>query len=335
MKIKRIYIGVPEELRSKVFWVERGYRVNELSFVLGGSDIIVEYQSGKVYGYDWVKYPGRYLNAVFERDFFKGVKDEDRLAELRKHVRRIFIRKYDGLTIHSEGFSEVWNESSSRALPFELLDKFTPDTYEEFLAFFLQDLDFANEYLSTHYPFHYYFLIDHWELIKKGSAHYTVFLGDTDSIFFSDIGLSFNKNIKWNSKLRAKFDYGFIDPFVGYIIGTGGFPVEHEERDFLDQIIPLDIGLELEHRNEAIVKHWMSVLQSPDEDANGGQGPDVDDINELNEEYQYLSFQEFKKLVQSDRFKVIVNESVWRNTLSNIIDKSFCELVYEKNRNTL
>ena len=63
-QIEKIYIGLPEDLKDKVFWVARPYRTNLLSHIEGGTDVIMEYHNGDVLGYDWIKEPFQYIRAL-------------------------------------------------------------------------------------------------------------------------------------------------------------------------------------------------------------------------------------------------------------------------------
>ena len=62
------------------------------------------------------------------------------------------------------------------------------------------------------------------------------------------------KNIRWNSKLRAKFNYGLWDPFLGLFVGTGHGQTEYNEIDFEDTMIPLDIKEEFEARDSCLLQ---------------------------------------------------------------------------------
>lgn len=198
--------------------------------------------------------------------------------------------------------------------------------YQKYLTFFLYNIDFAQIYLSIHYPFSYHFLIDNWHYLKLGDAHYSVFISDTDTIYSPNLGLSFNKNIRWNSKLRAKFDYGLWNPFLGIYEGTSHGQTEHDEIDFEDMMIPLDLKREFEIRDDSIFLYEMSYL-----------GQELDDnmptlYSELNlfEEIPFLNFEEFKAKFKDSPLKVLVNGSIWENTLKLVIDEKFCTAIFKK-----
>ena len=332
MKIKKVYIGIPKELKSEIFWVSREFRKNELSFKIGGTDVIVEYTNKKVFGYDWVKYPGRYVKKIFDKEFLSQ-SNMSELEFIKQHISRIFARKYDADKYEIEPFVEVWNNKNYSILPYPLLDKFTYTVYANYLQFFLHHLDFAKLYLSIHYPFNYNFLVNNWSYLKSGTAHYSVFLSDTDTIYTSEFGLVYNKNIRWNSKLRAKFEYGFDNPFIGYVEGTGDAPVEFDEKDYLDNIIPLDKIKEIELRNDASISHWSSCVAPylVFEDIDNFEGPTTLNAEEIFENFGYLNFKGFKDIVnKKSKLTCLLNDSIWENTLQYIIDDSFCDKIIEE-----
>lgn len=193
--------------------------------------------------------------------------------------------------------------------------KVTEPVYNDYLQFFIENLEFAKQYISVHYPFNYFYLIDNWDFLELGSGHYSVYIDDIESIFTSKIGLTYNKNIRWNSKLRAKFDYGFEDPYLGYFVGTGKGPVEADEREYLDEIIPLDIKKEIFERDE------ISFLKS----GYIGLADEGLDLRELFREIKNLTFPEFQEIFKKEgSFTCLINESIWENTLHYVIDESFC-----------
>jgi len=50
----------------------------------------------------------------------------------------------------------------------------------------------------------------------------------------------------------------------------------------------------------------------------------------LFEEIPFLNFEEFKDKFKDSSLKVLVNGSIWENTLKHIIDEKFCIAIFEK-----
>ena len=89
-EIKKIYLGLPQDMRTRVFWVGRKFRTNLLSHQPGGGDIIVEYHSGKIFGYDWIKYPSRYVLNIFNRHFKKN---NENFETFKENIQLGIIKK--------------------------------------------------------------------------------------------------------------------------------------------------------------------------------------------------------------------------------------------------
>jgi hypothetical protein len=205
--------------------------------------------------------------------------------------------------------------------------------YNEFLEFFLTEIDFGHTYLCVHYPFKYDFIIANWRILEVGSAHYSVYLNDSSSIYRSDYGLSYNKNIRWNCKLRSKYEYGMIDPFNGYVVGTGGDPVEMDERDYFDHILPLDIRRDIEILDNINQISWIENelpfldVDKPEE----FDPPPQYNFKRLDHNYPNLNFMEFFKIWKNSSLLALASRSIWANTLSKIVDIKFCERILFNN----
>ena len=196
--------------------------------------------------------------------------------------------------------------------------------YHKYLTFFLSNIDFAQIYLSIHYPFSYQFLVENWSFFILGDEHYSVSIIDTDTIYHPKLGLAFNKNIRWNSKLRAKFNYGLWEPFLGLFVGTEHGQTEYNEIDFEDTMIPLDIKREFETRDSCLLQ--MNYLWQQDSEFT----PTFYSDYNLFEEIPTLTFEEFKNKYDKLPLKVLVNDSIWENTLKDIIDEKFCLTIFNK-----
>ena len=195
---------------------------------------------------------------------------------------------------------------------------------DKFLNLFLDNnvLSFARAYISMYYPFTYQEIIDRWEYIIHGDAHYSALNFDFDEIVESPVwGLSFNNNIRWNSKLRARYEYGLIDEFKECIVGTHKGDIDLNEREYLDDILPLDIVREADIRNGLmLVKSYQ--LRTVEFEPNL-----MYDIDLLKKIYPFMDFEEFKKILFSTPYVILLNKSIWDNTLSKIIDLEFCDKV--------
>ena len=129
-RIKRVYLGLPKRLVDAVLWVAREYRTNPLSHEPGGSDVVVEYHNNSVFGYDWIKFPSRYVSRIWTKgiseihDDYEDWEEEEQMEEIKKEIRRIYARKYKKENFEIVPFKEIWNSETSDELPWKLLEEY-------------------------------------------------------------------------------------------------------------------------------------------------------------------------------------------------------------------
>ncbi len=329
--ISHIYIGLPKDYANKCFWVGRDYRKNVLSFVCGGCDVVIEYSNGEVLGYDWIKYPSRYVYKTLVQRALKKYKvtNFDEVYKNRNIVSlisRVFARTYGTEEYQNKEFTEVWN-TSLESMPWEKLEEYTYNVNKSYLDYFSSKLELIKTYLSVWYPFDYNYLLKNWEFIEKGNAYYTTYISDTEWIYTPKLGLSFNQNIRWNSKLRSKWDYGFSNPYIGHIEGTGQNPVEYDEHDFLDIMLPLDINKEIECKNTCIINSFQYE--------NDGVFPNFMDSNDINRFPSFLNLSNLDPIISNKQWTFLTNKDIWLNTMSKIIDEDFCDEIFDKLKSTV
>jgi hypothetical protein len=97
--------GIPEYIQQKIQWVEDSERLNPLSFIEGGTTLVLLFKNGNVLGYDKIKYPSRYIHEILRSPSFRSIID------IYKDVDRVFVA-YS----HDLRFSEAWSKDSSVSL---------------------------------------------------------------------------------------------------------------------------------------------------------------------------------------------------------------------------
>jgi len=213
----------------------------------------------------------------------------------------------------------------------DLMD--VPDYYD-YLNLFLNNIEFAKTYISMYYPFKYQYLIDNWSYLAAGDAHYCVYHSDTSSVFTSKFGLSYNKNMRWNSKLKAKYEFG-----IYLSSGWEGIDrnlVDDEDGYYLDDMIPLDKKYEIERRDNAfalsgqdggfyydnLIERGICVFDDSPEWFFNAESIFAD--------YDYLEFSEFKSIFEEKQLTALLNDSIWEKTLKFFIDENFCNHIIWK-----
>ncbi|NET10331.1 MAG: hypothetical protein F6K16_37655 [Symploca sp. SIO2B6] len=133
-----VYVGLPEHLSHCILWVARRYRSNPLSHIPGGSDIVVEYHTGKALGYDWIKKPSAYIKTFFagiieySSNAFEKLSEQNKIEITKRKISRVFARSYKSSDERSQAlFVEVWNSETSDEMPYKSLEKFEADSINQ------------------------------------------------------------------------------------------------------------------------------------------------------------------------------------------------------------
>jgi hypothetical protein len=127
-QLQRIFIGLPDELKEKVFRVGRQYRTSHLSHEEGGADIVVDRINQIPLLYDWVKFTSSYILTILRNEAMKEVDIDKLLAEAGD---RFVIKSSMGISIEEAEeilktkFSAIWARNFTKEnfnnVPFELV----------------------------------------------------------------------------------------------------------------------------------------------------------------------------------------------------------------------
>ena len=129
-RVKRVNLGLPKSLVNEVLWVGREYRTNPLSHEPGGSDVVVEYHNDDVLGYDWIKFPSKYISKIWSKGIsevhedYEEWEEEEQMKIIKKEIKRIYARKYDKENFETVPFKEIWNSEISDEIPWKLLEHY-------------------------------------------------------------------------------------------------------------------------------------------------------------------------------------------------------------------
>jgi hypothetical protein len=111
-----------------------------------------------------------------------------------------------------------------------------------------------------------------------------------------------------------------------YQIGKGQLdyvplPVEFDEKDQLNSLLPLNIFTEAEEFNSSYIKYWSRVIAPTQdwENEKDFEEPFQYDLDKFKNNIPRLGFEEFRKLYESDKRLITWNESIWKNTFKEIL----------------
>ena len=194
----------------------------------------------------------------------------------------------------------------------------------------MQKVDLAVRLLSVYYPFTQAELDEYWGILYQGDAHYSVYLSDTEAIYQPSLGLSFNRSLPWTDALKSRWTCGFFDPFNGYVVGVPGGHCEFDERDERRGMLPLSLLEEIESLNDCATESWMA-WRDPDD----YEGPTLLELSDFTNIYLQLQPDEFEDLVTLRSRIVIMNRSIWHNTVVPALDRKVVYSLLQKRRKQL
>lgn len=215
-EIRNIYFGLPKNLKQAVRWVQDKYRKSTLSFISGGSDIIVEYTDSKVYGYDKIKFPSGHIRSTLLNTLFSNMKDfekrgiEEQSKLVREEIATVYIKEHISENENKSKVKKNWDSNSTR-LPWKELEVFdssyNPSKMNKSVSILFDwDLLLDNKervikLFSTHFSFSTKQLIRFKDLLILGNN--LEYYNGYD--IWPEPGLIFNDNIYWNKEIQALF----------------------------------------------------------------------------------------------------------------------------------
>jgi hypothetical protein len=220
-KIERIYLGLPADFKKKIFFVGRKFRTNKLSHLPGGVGIVVEYHSGKVLGYDWVKYPISYVNKIFIKYFHKLNKDFEILERtlqldlIKTEISRLFARFYDENNFETAEYEEVWNSKLDMEMPIEKLKTYLTEKNEakidnEFNKKINSSAEFQTQFIKEFMVENNYFVNSKVLVTEQGNPYIRFY--DKNNIKQHDI--HFAKEISSEYIKGMALKRGFFDNLI-------------------------------------------------------------------------------------------------------------------------
>lgn len=190
-------------------------------------------------------------------------------------------------------------------------------------SFFTRNLDFAIRYVSLHYPFTAEQVKKYIPHLIMGEAFYPIYIQDTEQIFKPSVGLSFNKNLEWTDELRALWQVGFWEPFMGYYDGLdiGHVELSDYRNPELNKMIPLDIHRFVDTLDTLAWQQAYSWYRGDADFLDTYCPTPTEVLNPI--EYPMLTPAELERLFERNRNEVLINSSIWNNTLKEFITIDF------------
>ena len=256
------------------------------------------------------------------------------------HVAGVFIHKrfcsglesgqfVKGVAVRKQGDDgRAWWEAISCQSEFEkreIVNTEGPNPLPSIVDILLGDAPFLIQLLSLYYPFSEDEVAHYWDILEKGTAHYTVYLADTESYYSPVLGLCFNSHITWNENLRSKWECGFNNPFRGYVIGCGP-PCEYGDAEKLNSMLPLSLD---EERRGFVGKISDNIVRchSAEDPPDPGAYERCDNFSKV---YSCMDSNTFALLFESDKDLILMNSSIWENTIMPKLSKPFVKEFLEK-----
>ena len=206
--------------------------------------------------------------------------------------------------------------------------------------FILNNIELFRTICSVHYSFSENEIKKYWSNLIKGDAHYSVYMGDTETYYNPKYGLCWNSNIVWSNWLKkhwcyddpneetqkpcpedSNLDIGLWNPFTGTLEGVGE--------------LPFDIDGEAER--------YFERLTTPTEydevqiDSIGRIEPALRKI--LLQKYGALTLNEIQEFLSGEdaflyEFILITSEDIWKNTLSKLVTPKIIKLLFGEETST-
>jgi len=188
-------------------------------------------------------------------------------------------------------------------------------TNHPYYDFFRYYFDNMIDCMSLHYPFTAEQVIRDIRHLKMGTAYYSAYNSDTDTIWQATIGLSFNKSMEWTDEVKALWDM----PLLPY----NKCPYA-EERP-----LPLDVNEGLQVLDMLMFRQNYTLWP---EEENYHMHSEVPSYLLHPITYPQLSYDELLSLCKRDMREVVLNPSIWQNTMCKILTSEVVEGLIQMKR---
>jgi len=130
MEDNNINSGLPENIKNKVLWLAKPTSATSPDNTKIFTDLVVELQTGKVFGFDKIIMPSEHIKNVFQEFFARNIiaienpSREQKLSIVKQYVFRIYCRIYTEDTINDMPFKKIWLSYRDHKFPWEKIEEF-------------------------------------------------------------------------------------------------------------------------------------------------------------------------------------------------------------------
>ena len=125
-----IISGLPENIKNKVLWLAKPNSATSPDNTKTLTDLVVELQTGKVFGFDKIIMPSEHIKNIFEEFFSRNIiavetpSRQQKLSIVKQYVFRIYCRIYNEDTINEIPFKKIWLSYRDDKFPWEKIEDF-------------------------------------------------------------------------------------------------------------------------------------------------------------------------------------------------------------------
>ena len=276
-----------------------------------GVSLLAEMVDGVCMHWNSTHQPWKELSCLFKS--FVTAEDKQISRDIvASHIKSIYAKR-NGI----DDWSMVWNDQD-KVHPKLRLMRYTPIDYIGTLKLFYKYPQIAKDYLSMNFAFDYSFIKEHWSALSPGEAFYRTYISQPwVHVYQPKLGLSFNTNIRWNSKMRAKYNYGYFCKYEGKYIGLHR-SLDIEDIDFMDDILPLKKERLIEDLQSFEIFAAMSLV----EDLDTWEG--IPELAIIHSSVGPHPLQTADKWIKKSSLAFLLHPQLWNSYFYYVVDRCLC-----------
>lgn len=119
--------SISDEKYKNILWVSDNFRINPLSLTPGGSDVVIVFNDGSIYGYDKVKHTNSYVETILKHQikFEPNTSKEQQLHIIKIAVDSVYVYintwAEEIPKIPRVDLKKIWDQKEDDVFPWEKL----------------------------------------------------------------------------------------------------------------------------------------------------------------------------------------------------------------------